>query len=69
MSMINLSNKIKEYRTKRKWSQRELAKKSGVPYKTLIKIEQGTSKEPSILTVYKIARAFEVTVDKLILPK
>lgn len=66
MSMINLNKKIKEYRVKKDWSQKELAKRSGVPYKTLIKIEQGISIEPSILTVYKIAKALNITIDKLI---
>lgn len=67
MSMINLSNKIKEYRSKKGWSQKELAKRSGVPYKTLLKIEQGISKEPSIQTVYKIAITFNISIDQLII--
>lgn len=66
MSTINLSNKIRQYRLKNKWSQRELSSRSGVPFKTLIKIEYNTSKEPTIQTVYKIARAFKVPIEKLI---
>lgn len=66
MSTINLSNKIKEYRLKHKWTQRELSRESGVPFKTLIKIEHNTSKEPTIQTVYKIARAFNIPIEQLI---
>lgn len=64
--MITVNKNIKELRNKKGWSQEKLAFVSGVPYKTLVKIEQGISKGPTIQTVYKIAKALCVNIDSLI---
>lgn len=66
MSTLKLDKNIRKERIKRDWTQKELAVKSGVPYRTLIKIELGTSKEPTIQTVYKIAKALNMSVDQLL---
>lgn len=66
MSRIILDKSIKRERLKRGWTQKALAQKAGVPYRTLIKIELGISKEPTIHTIYKIACAFDLTVNQLI---
>ena len=66
MSRIILDKSIKRERLKRGWTQKTLAQKASVPYRTLIKIELGTSKEPTIQTIYKIACAFGLTVNQLI---
>jgi transcriptional regulator with XRE-family HTH domain len=66
MSRIILDKSIKRERLKRGWTQKELAKRSGVPFRTLLKVELGISKEPTIHTIYKIACAFNMTVNQLI---
>ncbi len=60
-----LAQNIKKLRKQRKLSQEELAKKSGVTYSTLIKLESGVNKNPTIRTIQQIAAALEVTLDEL----
>lgn len=47
-------------------SKYKLAKESGVPYTTLIKILDGTTKNPQIESLQSIAAYFNVDVDDLI---
>jgi transcriptional regulator with XRE-family HTH domain len=60
-----LAQNIKKLRKQRKLSQEELAKKAGVTYSTLIKLESGVNKNPTIKTIQQIATALEVTLDEL----
>jgi transcriptional regulator with XRE-family HTH domain len=60
-----LSQNIKKLRKQRKLSQEELAKKAGVTYSTLIKLESGVNKNPTIKTIQQIAAALEVSLDEL----
>jgi len=61
-----LSQNIKKFRKQRNISQEELAKKAEITYSTLIKIESGANKNPTINTLSKISIALDTTVDKLI---
>jgi len=61
-----LGKKIKELRLKNNLSQDELARKADVPYTTLTKIEIGVIKKPSVFAVAKIAKALDISLDKLI---
>lgn len=61
-----LSKTIKELRKKTGWSQQKLAEKSGLSYSVITKIEQGTSKQPTIQTIIKLANAFNVSLDNLL---
>ena len=61
-----LAKSIKEFRKKHKVSQEELAKKAGITYSTLIKIESGVNENPTIKTMRKIADALDVSLDELI---
>ena len=47
-------------------SQDRLSKITDVTYETIIKIESGANKNPTIKTLAKIAKALEVAVDDLI---
>jgi len=47
-------------------SQDRLSKLADVTYNTIIKIESGANKNPTIETLAKIARALDVGVDDLI---
>jgi transcriptional regulator with XRE-family HTH domain len=60
-----LAQNIKKLRKQRKLSQEELAKKAGVTYSTLIKLESGVNQNPTIKTIQQIAAALEVTIDEL----
>lgn len=64
--MIKLNKRIKELRNKKSLSQQKLAMISGVPYKTLVKIEQGSSKQPTLQNIIKLADSFGITIDDLI---
>ena len=60
-----LSGNIKKLRKQHKLSQEELAKKADITYSTLIKIESGANKNPTLETIRKIAGAFGVSLDEL----
>ncbi|WP_406608585.1 helix-turn-helix domain-containing protein [Candidatus Infernicultor aquiphilus] len=47
---INIGENIKKYRNKQGLSQEDFAKKSGVKYTTLTKIESNVIKKPSVLS-------------------
>jgi transcriptional regulator with XRE-family HTH domain len=63
---INIGENIKKYRTKQGLSQEEFAKKSGVKYTTLTKIESSVIKKPSVLIMAKLAKALNVNIEDLI---
>ena len=63
---INIGKNIKKHRTKQKLSQEDFARKSGVKYTTLTKIESNVIKKPSVLVMAKIAKAFGVNIEELI---
>jgi transcriptional regulator with XRE-family HTH domain len=60
-----LAENIKKLRKQRKLSQEELAKKAGVTYSTLIKLESGVNKNPTMKTLQQIAAALEASLDDL----
>ena len=61
-----ISKNIKKYRNKLGLSQDRLSKLADVTYNTIIKIESGANKNPTIDTLSKIAKALKVGVDDLI---
>ena len=63
---INIGKNVKKHRTKAGLSQEDFAKKSGVKYTTLTKIESNVIKKPSVLVMAKIAKALDVSIEDLI---
>ena len=61
-----IADNIKKYRNKIGVSQDRLSKFADVTYNTIIKIESGANKNPTIETLSKIAKALGVGVDDLI---
>lgn len=61
-----LGDKIKKLRKEVGISQDGLSKKADLAFYTIAKIESGSTPNPSIDTVKKIAGALDVTVDELI---
>jgi len=63
---INIGENIKKQRAKLGLSQEDFAKKSGVKYTTLTKIESNVIKKPSVMIMSKIAKSFGVSIEDLI---
>lgn len=61
-----LGENIKKQRARIDLSQEDFAKKSGVKYTTLTKIESNVIKKPSVMIMFKIAKAFGVSIEDLI---
>jgi transcriptional regulator with XRE-family HTH domain len=60
-----LGDNIKKYRNKVGISQDVLSKKANLAFHTIAKIEAGSTPNPTILTVKKIADALAVSLDDL----
>ncbi len=61
-----LSANVKKLRKQHHLSQEELAQKAGITYSTLIKIESGLNKNPTLETLTKLANVFKVKIDELV---
>ena len=62
----NLANNIKKLREAKGLSQEKLARLADVANNTLIKMESGENQNPTLVTLKKVAKAFDVSVDDLI---
>ena len=63
---INIGENVKKHRNKQGLSQEDFAKKSGVKYTTLTKIESNVIKKPSVLIMAKLAKTLGVSIEDLI---
>ena len=61
-----IGENIKRLRLKASMSQDALSKKSNLAFHTISKIESGSTPDPRIDTVKKIADALGITLDELI---
>jgi transcriptional regulator with XRE-family HTH domain len=61
-----LAQNIKRLRIKKGLSQERLARLADISYNTIVKIENDASKNPTVKTIIKIAKALNVSVDELI---
>jgi len=66
MESNQLGLKIRKLRQKLGLSQDDFARKADVTYTTFTKIETGVIKKPSVFVVSKIAKALNVSIEKLI---
>ncbi len=66
MNSKNLAQNIKKFRSKKGWTQEELADNSGVTYTTIIKLEQGVVDNPTLKTLEKLAKVFDTSIDNLV---
>jgi len=57
---------VKKQRERKGFTQEGLARKAEITYSSLLKIENGATKDPRILGMKKIADALGLTVDELI---
>jgi transcriptional regulator with XRE-family HTH domain len=63
---FTIGKNIKQYRKKLGFSQDRLSKLAEVAYNTIVKIESGENKNPTIETLSKIANALKVSIEKLL---
>ncbi len=61
-----IGNNIKKLRARFSFTQDDLARKSGVKYTTLSKIESGVVTKPTVHIMAKIAKALNATIEDLI---
>ena len=61
-----IGKNLKKLRKQKGLSQDRLSKLADVSYNTVIKLERGGITNPTIETLQKIAKAFEISVDDLI---
>lgn len=64
--MSNIQKTLRKLREEKGLSQEKLARLADVANNTIIKIEVGKNQNPTLITLKKIARALEVSVDDLI---
>jgi len=62
----NLSKNVKKLRKAKGLSQEKMARLADVANNTLIKMERGENKNPTLETLKRVAKALEVSVDDLI---
>jgi transcriptional regulator with XRE-family HTH domain len=61
-----ISSNIRNLREKRGISQDRLSKMADLALNTIVKIESGKNPNPTIKTLYRIAKSFNVKVDDLL---
>ena len=64
--MSTLSKNLRKLRKKKGLSQEKLARLADVANNTIIKIEAGKNKNPTLDTLKKIAKVLGISVDELI---
>ena len=62
----NLAKNMEQLRKQKGLSQEKLARLADVANNTIIKMESGENKNPTLETLRKVAKAFGVSVDDLI---
>lgn len=63
---MNISENLKKIRAEKGYSLEKVARLSELSLNTVVKIENGTNKNPTIDTLSKIATALVVGIDDLI---
>ena len=66
MSNNKIAENLKKLRAKKGLSLEKIARLADLSLNTIVKVENGINKNPTIETLTKIARALEVGVDDLI---
>lgn len=65
-AISTVAKNIRKFRKQKELSQDKLSRLADVAHATIIKIESGGIKSPTIDTVQKIASALDVSLDTLI---
>ena len=62
----NISSNLKKIRSKNGYSLERIARLADLSLNTIVKVENGVNKNPTIETLTKIAKALDIGVDDLI---
>mgnify|MGYP001396950993 FL=1 len=62
----NLAKNVEKLRKQKSLSQERLARLADVANNTIIKMESGENKNPTLETLRKVAKALDISVDELI---
>ena len=65
-TLNKLAAQLKKLRTAQDLSRDELARQAKVNYNTIITLESGANKNPTIKTLIGIAQVFDISVEDLI---
>ena len=63
---MSIANNLKKIRAEKGYSLERVARLADLSLNTIVKIENGANKNPTIDTLFKIAKALGVGVDDLI---
>ncbi len=63
---MSIANNLKKIRAEKGYSLERVARLADLSLNTIVKIENGANKNPTIDTLSKIAKALEIGVDGLI---
>lgn len=63
--LSTIANNIRRYRKEKGFSQDRLSKVAEVAYNTIVKIESGENPNPTVETIRRIAKALDVSIEKL----
>lgn len=66
MSTDKISENLRKFRSEKKLSLEKVAHRAGLSLNTVVKIEHGSNKNPTIGSLIKIANALGKAVDELI---
>ncbi len=66
MSNSKIGSNFKKLRAQKGYSLEKVARLADLSLNTVVRLESGTNKNPTIETLTKIAHALEVSVDDLI---
>lgn len=67
MQMSNkISDNLKKFRAQKSYSLEKVARLADLSLNTVVKIENGVNKNPTIETITKLAKALDVEIDNLI---
>jgi transcriptional regulator with XRE-family HTH domain len=63
--MATFGARLKHLREARRWDQKELARRAGVPYMTIYRLETEAHRTPRMDIAVKIARTLGISLDVL----
>ena len=63
---MSIASNLKKIRAEKGYSLEKVARLADLSLNTIVKIENGVNQNPTIDTLSKIAKAFEIRVDDLI---
>ena len=63
---MSIADSLRRLRKAKGWTQQKLAERAGVSLIVVTKVEQGSTKDPAMSSLVKLADALVVGIDELI---